>query len=348
MLLSEMVRQLTNEQQLINDATSYNTSSKTWATLKDYGNITLSQDTMVIFSFTYTRTKSGGGVACNLRLKIGSVYATGYPGGVGTDTVTGMIWLAAGTYDVLAEGVADYYDGNNYVKPAISNMKLGRAKLADTARNGLAVYSSQLNFTLNSRVACLGATTQAVLFVQVFARTSGAATNFENVGDNLTNGVSISADAAQKNYTTRQQDNQTGQSNSVFGAATATLCLTLAIGTHTLSFSKRNANTEVSVSILFSPWILNSVDTQFVTLNFPRGSTIYLTLEPLVSDPSKTVKIGSKRAVSFGDTTDYYHTASGTGILNDSYTFETVDTTNCIVVSSGLGGCISIIGVDIR
>mgnify|MGYP000450986501 CR=1 FL=1 len=100
--------------------------------------------------------------------------------------------------------------------------------------------------------------------------------------------------------------------------------------------------------ILYSPWILDDESDFPVALDFPQGSTLYVTLEPLGIEQTKAVKIGKKRAASFGDSTDYYYIASGTGIINANYTFETVEVGSCVLVAGGYGACVSIIGVDVR
>ncbi|MCP8308674.1 MAG: hypothetical protein H3Z54_08280 [archaeon] len=102
------------------------------------------------------------------------------------------------------------------------------------------------------------------------------------------------------------------------------------------------------VKAILCPWIIPSIEYEPLTLDFPQGSTFYITTEPLKADPTKNVKIGKKRFMSFGDSTDYYSTASGTGILNHNYTFEIVEVANSVLLVSGYGGCISIIGCDIR
>jgi hypothetical protein len=95
------------------------------------------------------------------------------------------------------------------------------------------------------------------------------------------------------------------------------------------------------------PWIL--IDShQPLTLDFPQGSTLYLVMEPLTADATKTVKLGWPRFISFGDSTDYYSTASGTGILPWNYTFESVEVKNVGLFVGGYGGCISVIAVDVR
>ncbi|MCP8316622.1 MAG: hypothetical protein H3Z51_07160, partial [archaeon] len=107
-------------------------------------------------------------------------------------------------------------------------------------------------------------------------------------------------------------------------------------------------NGRVRVKAMLCPWIIPITEYEPITLDFPQGSTFYITTEPLTSDPSKTSKIGKKRFISFGDATDYYSKATGQGILNHNYTFEIVEVANSVLLVSGYGGCISIIGCDIR
>ena len=73
-----------------------------------------------------------------------------------------------------------------------------------------------------------------------------------------------------------------------------------------------------------------------------------MTYEPLDVDPTKNSKIGKIRSVSYGDATDYYSAASGTGILSHSYTFEIVKVPTVSVFASGLGACLSYVAVDMR
>jgi len=117
---------------------------------------------------------------------------------------------------------------------------------------------------------------------------------------------------------------------------------------HTFQIVKDNANTIVHISVIGCPWLLLNDNRQPISLDFAQGSTLYIVLEPLNENPTKYLKIGKKRAVSFGDSTDYYSTASGTGILSHSYTFETVEVGEALMLVKGFGGCISILGVDER
>ena len=350
MLLSEQVR--TKDQSLIDDATQYvGAAAAGWVTLKDYGNITLSEDAIVAFTYDYGMVVVGGGTACNHRLKIGGTIVCGFPRNTaGPETVFGVFFLAAGTYDVLMEGVTDWYDGNNYRKPYVQNFKLGKLSLSDVQGCSLAAYSAEITKNLPQRKTCVGPSKNGNMIIIVSAYTSGVPTNFANVGESIWNDVSITVDGTQRNWTERKQDNIAGQSSVIYGAALGRLHISLAAGSnHTVSIAKTNANTVVNISLCYSPWLL-SADTTFepVSLDFPQGSTLYVVAEPLSANPTKNIKVGKKRAVSFGSATDYYSTASGTDILSWSYTFEIVEVTNATLAVDGWGGCIGAIAVDVR
>lgn len=100
--------------------------------------------------------------------------------------------------------------------------------------------------------------------------------------------------------------------------------------------------------VLVCPWIIPPGEYEPITLDFPGGSTVYVVLEPTHTNPTKTVKIGKKRFVSFGDADDYYVKSEGTDILQFNYTFELLPVSNVSLIVEGWGGCISIIGVDVR
>ncbi len=331
MVLAERLRDLTLEENLINDATQYSRNNAAWGTIHDYGNITLSEDSLIVFTFVIGLTDS-----C-YRLKIGSFYIHGcYVAG----TYTGLAFVPAGTYDVKIE---HKNFGSNTGR--ISNFQLGKAKFSDIANSSLAAYAATINLTVMQRTppSFFGTLKNAVFIVNVWAYTPGGQTNFENVGDALTNGVQLSVDGVQVDWSSRVQDTTSSET------AHANYYGSLSVGvSHAFVIGKDNANTVVHISIVGSPWLLATVDNEPMTLDFSQGSTIYLVLEPLDADPAKNSKIGKVRAVTYGDTTDFYSTASGVGILQHSYTFEIVDVTSVSVFLNGLGGCVSMIGLDER
>jgi hypothetical protein len=116
---------------------------------------------------------------------------------------------------------------------------------------------------------------------------------------------------------------------------------------HTIEIVK-STDVTVILSVVLSPWLLGADDLSPVLLEFPTGSTLYVTAEPLIADATKSIKIGRKRAVSLGGGTDYYATQSGTGIVSLAYTFDYLPTGEPLLAVSGLNCCVSLIGVDVR
>jgi hypothetical protein len=329
-LLVEQVRQLTSESSLIDDTATYTRSfSRSWGEVKNYGNITLASAALIVWSFQLTSS------GYNMRLKIGSYYVWG-KNNVGTGTFTGIAYLAAGTYAVVVE------DSSSGPASSICNFKLGVAKFIDEVGSVLNNYSSTINLTVANRSTLpIGALKNAVFMVRCWAKTTGAQTNFKNPGDSLTNGVSLSVDGVQITWTERNQD------DANYENASATYYCTLGVGSsHSFAITKDNGSTTVNINIYACPWLLFGSNHEPVTLDFPQNSTLYLMLEPLDTNPTKSVKVGKKRAVSFGDSTDFYSTASGTGLLSFSYRFDIVQIATVTLYASGLGACISHIGVD--
>jgi len=155
--------------------------------------------------------------------------------------------------------------------------------------------------------------------------------------------VSLYVDGAQVSWVERNQD--TGGNK---GASAYAMCSLPVGSSHSFTISKRYAGTTVHVSIYACPWLLSDVNSEPVAASFPQGSTLYIMLEPLNLNPTKTAMVGKKRAVSFGDGTDYYSTSSGAGLLNFNYTFDAISVSDVSLYLAGLGGCVGYIGVDVR
>jgi hypothetical protein len=250
-----------------------------------------------------------------------------------------ILYLPSGSYILTVEG----YTTNTSYPVEVKNLTVGQLSFSDFTAVALQRYSSQLQISLPVRKTCVGALKNAMLIVNCGGATSAAVTNFQNPGESLTNYVTISVDGVQQSWTFRNNDSGAGN------PSWALLCMPVAAGqTHAITISKGNANTVVSISVVLCPWILGPIDLEPLTLSFPQGSTFYITLEPLLKNAAKTVSIGKKRVISFGDSTDYYYKASGADILSANYTFESVEVSKCTLFASGFGGCISIIAVDVR
>lgn len=337
-IFTELERLLGSEVNLINDATIYNFSGA-MATIKDWGNVTLASAGILLIKFNLY--SGSAGVSTYARIKVGSIYVYAKRTSSTSSTVYGCaVYLNAGTYDILAEGAT-----LGGITSGFGSFQCGFTKFNDLQASTEAAYSGSIALTVTSRVTPLGALNQAVYLVQCMAYTPAAVTNFENVGDNLPNGVSVTIDGAQKNWSERDQDADSIQ------ASGARLALPFAVGSsHTVAISKRNANTVVNISVIACPWILGDVVHTPITFNFSQGSTIYASFEPLFLNPTKFAAIGMPRAITFGAADDYYSSSSAVDIMLFTYTLDLFDiysASNFFFVN-GTGGCITLIGVDMR
>jgi hypothetical protein len=341
MLLAEQERLLANEKNLIKDPYNYITSSSSWVTLKDYGNVTLTADSILVLLFHMTADPGIGSNYVYVRVKIGSLYVCAARVAGGFDLYTGTaIYLAAGTYDILFQGRNPTGAAGNLT---LDSVQVGLVSFNDVAASYEAAYSSGIALTVNNRTTPMGPLSKATYFIQVLASTSGAVTNLENVGENLTNGVSISVDGTQQNWSERYQDTDSVE------AASGKLAAMFSVGaSHTVTISKRNASTGVNISVIACPWLLTPTPSFPITTNFSQGSTVYVYLEPLYVNATKTAYVGAPRAITFGSSTDYYSTSGGTGLILWAYTMDIVDVSQNSPMINGLGGCVGIIAVDIR
>jgi hypothetical protein len=336
-LLVEQERLILNEANLLSDSAEYSTSSTSWYTLHDYGNITLAQAGLVGVKFSCRNDGASG----DIRIKIGSTYVyRNHFNSASNFDVGCLVYLPAGTYDVFVEGKNG--QGGSY-KTYISAFQVGLLSFNDLQAFALATYSSSIQLTVASRTLPVGALANAIFMVQCTALTSSAVSNFENVGDNWTNGVSVTVDGTQVNWNERLQDGSSG-----VDYAFARLALPFSVGSaHTIALSKRNASTVVSITVVACPWILPYANAQIFANDFSSGSTLYAITNALFVNPTKYVCVGNVRGVSYGSATDYYASTSGTGLLQFSQVFDVIDV-GLPVFFSGFGGCIEVIGADVR
>jgi len=368
MLLSEMVRQISKEQQLYLDQTYYDSPVlHDWATRKTK-TITLSEASIVFIRF------KGRGLGSNptgsMRLLHNSDPVLVYPllpTGV-TSEQSLFMWLAAGdhTFD-LQTAVAHSPNNNEKVRieefyiatvgfPDVNGTKYAPSPTSVGA--GATVTVATLNLTAPAtRKLAVGNIKQYALITTVYAcMVDNRPNTMKNPAD--TNEASkmnfrFFLDDVEVGWKERQDDYAGGGTASYAEGAHGRYYVAVDAGTsHTLKVKAYNGfssayTAKVVLCTILCPWFL--IDRhQPLSLNFPQGSTLYVTAEPLHTNPTKTLKLGWQRFVSFGDTTDYYSTGSGTDILSWNYTFESVEVSNCVLLVSGYGGCLSIIGVDVR
>ena len=327
-------------------ATQYYYFTPGWYLIKDYGTINLAATGIVAFSYDVVAPASSAygntfimfsASWFDYRVGGGSVYNGE------TKTFNGLIVLPAGSYSVKAYGIMSLDSRSISVK----NMKLGVVAFSDIAYVAAQEYSQSLSISLNSRKTCLGRTIagNCIVYVQAFATVAGVSITFADPGENPTFYIRIKVDGEQRKWSVRNQD---CDNMSTCGSASAMLGIQLSLDEqHTIEIEDYGL-VFVTVSVVFSPWLLGAEDLSPVILEFPTGSTLYVTAEPLIADATKSIKIGRKRAVSLGGGTDYYVVQSGTGIITLSYTFDYLPTGEPLLAVNGLNCCVSLIGVDVR
>lgn len=314
--------------------------------------ITVGATQLVAYTFQVVNPDSAPR-SFNARLKFGGnhFFIAAEPGGLKTiqagETLTygGVLSLAAGSYAVVLDGLA------TTVTVYVQNFSIGLCDFNDVSKASAAPYTTGLVVDLSSqRVTPLGKIAYGTMIISATAATAGAVTYMNDIGDSFTNGVNLLIDGAQVNWSSVGND-----LDSSGRGACGTYMIQKPAASYTITITKANPNTVVNISVVFCPWILpsnpnvfNSTYFPVAPLTFPQGSTIYVNLEPLFIDVTKYFLVGKKRAVSFGDASDYYYYPSGTGVLACSFTFEIPDVASASVFAYGWGGCINQIGCDTR
>jgi hypothetical protein len=98
-------------------------------------------------------------------------------------------------------------------------------------------------------------------------------------------------------------------------------------------------------------WLTPNAEPVTLT-RLPFLSTLYVTMEPLWANPTKTLNLGKGRIGAFSGC-DYYANTSGVDIVDWNYTFETVGPEGLqlfttVAASTNHGACVGMIGADIR
>jgi hypothetical protein len=304
-----------------------------WQTTKNYGTINIESDkTLLFYKFTASSAQLGGAVG-GFRLKLGSLYAAAGVLNNETKTLSGFILLNAGQYSVVFEADSGYVSVKDFVLGIYVFTYTQGLSLAQTSGGDIAL-------NLSAHKILGGYVNEGYMEIRCAAYTPNDQTNFQNPGESLTNPITLQIDTIEKPWSERINDTYG------FEAAYAAYKGALEAEQHTITITRGNSNTVLYVSIIFSPWILGSVETAPFSLNIPPGSTIYVVLAPLTSDPTKTIKLKAARFLVGGE--DYISQASGTGVLIWNYTFEYVDPAEALITIVGEGGCIQLYAVDIR
>jgi hypothetical protein len=377
MLLSEMVRRIQNEANLGADTAYAGYSSvHDWTTIKTLTiNLPSAQNVLVAFTMRL-RSAAGAnyalkaGVRClldgNPLFGSGMVNVTLAANQTLTYTFFAIVNLS-GSHTFTFQTSIAYTGASGYLYCEVGDVYIGTVDFADSiflnSSASLTVANATTGTVINTNITvpptrktCAGAIKKFNVIVLALMWVDDKSISYvKNPGEADASGVNwkILLNDTQVSWTDRRNDYQTDNVTYCEGAyglysfqADPSDSLNIKINCYNNSGASQTV--KAAIVIIVSPWILGYSEGEVLNLNFPQGSTLYVVTEPLWNDVTKTVKIGKKRARSFGDSSDFYYTASGTGILNASYTFESVDIASCSLFAGGYGGCISIIAVDVR
>jgi hypothetical protein len=371
MLLSEMVRRIADEEQLVYDTSNYDSPSEVlhdWTT-RVTKNITLSKQKLVYVEWdTYAYNGDGAG---RVLLDSTPLLATGYVDYGQTVTRKVFLVLPAGSYSFEFQTACWSAGTGGYVR--ITNIRIAAFNFSDLdshnydSGNILIPRTSTFQDVISETFTTPEARTLPIGTIKKY--TALIFVYVENVDVDLRRDKWLTSyelnyfawrlqiDGANQTLTESKNDAGADTSNESYGVGAYAKLVKVLDPNTSYTFKVQCSNymadgashtVRAIVKIVLCPWIIPDAEYEPVTLNFPQGSTLYIVLEPLNDNPTKSVKIGKKRGVSFGDLTDYYYTASGTDILQADYTFESVEVESCSLLISGDGGCISIIAVDVR
>jgi len=372
-LLDEQLRSLADEESIVKDTSTYSSTSGSahdWQT-RVSKSFTLTKQKLVYIQWnTYMYNSRGLGRVTSGSTPIASTGAID----IGA-TVTWKIWvlLAAGSYTLNFQTAVDSGGTNFYAR--VSDIIIAAFVFPDmtgAAYDSGNVYASHASTTniLNQNITVpatrtlpVGAIRDYLVTVVCYLYNTSSRLDYpQNSGESDASSAlswKVFWESAQDSWADRKEDVLTVTSKPSYGigayglfvkrvtagSSQATKNLTIKVYNNTGSTKQCRCY----VRVFICPWVLTDSEShQPVDFSFPPASTFYATLEPLGENNSKASQIGKVRGVSFGDSTDFYSSASGTGLLTHNYTFENVDAAAVLWFVKGLNTCISYLGVDVR
>lgn len=374
-----MVRKISKEALLVSDTTTYSISNTTsdWVT-KTTKNITLDSPAIVVIDFTvaaYAAPVSGKVIGGNGRLLVDNVpvICSGelhYNPGSGSVNRRIYLVLPAGNH-TLDFQLACFANTGTTTDPCnvrLYDIYIRKLMFSDvgaqridsglvSAANAATTTVLDVNFIVPSRRTVAGPLNQVPLKAFFLVYGDGSRTSrMKNPGEAEDAALNwkLFINDVQTKWTERKGDFDSGDTtNASYAESAYGFYEALRTAGETINFKVKvynntggAKNVRATLCIFACPWIIGPSEYQPFQLSFPPGSTLYVVLEPLSADPTKNLKIGYVRAWNLNY--NYYYTASGTGIVEANYTFEKVDPSESVIRIDGNGGCISIIGVDVR
>jgi len=368
MLLGEMVRKFGDEQVLLNDAGPYsNGVAHDWTDRKTL-NVTLTKEQILYVKWTGETTAANNEGNARVLLDDVPVMSTGVITDVETITREMWILLSAASYVLKFQTslLNDTGSGVVQVKDLyVAQLNFSDQHGATASDSGSVSIDDEETKTIktvsivlpDARTLPVGSVNKFSCFVNVcmFEVDQRRSMVNDSGSTDLRQNWYLYVNDVLTAWTTKNDDFGTYSLNPTYAEGACGFHRLIGSPGETINikikcYNKVNAtvNVRAIVSYFCCPWFIWTSEYEPIVLDFPQGSTIYVTLEPLDTNPTKTIKLGKSRFVSFGDATDYYSTDSGAGILTWDYTFEFVTVSDCLLKIAGFGGCVSYIGVDIR
>lgn len=369
-LLAQQVRLIADESIQLNDTTGYSSGSTHDWTTKKSQNITLTKKQLVFVKATVVLGATSHGAA---RILIGgNMYAVSGGRNNETKSFQAFVLLNAGTYTVAFQTAMWAGNSVNLSLCYVGLLNFADLSGDDAGGNAVSVANLETKTLLDApptipagRVTPAGTVKKYNMFVYIGALNDSDVGSedricaFRNPGEGDLAGklnFKFYIKGTQAAFTERNPDYTSDASNPTYGRGAygfyvATIDAGDSAATMTITVYNNYGGTRHvgwAIYVIVCPWIIPPTEFEPISLAFGQQSTLYITLEPLDLNPTKTVKIGKQRFISFGDATDYYSSASGAGIISHSYTFESVEVANSVMLVAGWGGCISAIGVDSR
>ncbi|MCS7136891.1 MAG: hypothetical protein NZ941_00800 [Candidatus Caldarchaeum sp.] len=383
--LSEQLRQIRDEETMVSRTFSGTAgaiySDQDWVTVHTE-NISLPRPQLLYISFT---VNVSSGVLANARVRVNNIprLALGPHSGA-TVTRWGFIPLPAGNHQLRFDLSAA--TGASSSSPArYTNINIGRLAFADTVdvfadSGNVSIGVNQTIdplLTINIPASMVPARMTAVGRIRAYTLwatvTAFAVDNRGSVMRNASESASgrvnwwIKVDDVLKEWTQKVDDAYSVGTNPSFAEGTYGLLTTEVLSAdqpHSIKIGCHNGlssaqTVRVVVSAFLCPWIMPGLADvtgpiyEPLLLDIPKGSTVYVLVEPLYSiSMTRRIWLGKRRFISFGDATDYFSQASAASnsatMLSWNYTFEMIDPANVTLLFSGAGACIGAIAADIR
>jgi hypothetical protein len=372
MLYGEQVRLLQDEEILLNDTATYSVSSPTqWSTQRTY-DIVLTKAQFVLLEADVAIGSLAWGAA-RIVLDGSEAVASGELGNE-TRTIRVIIYLAAGNYRADFDLSLFETSGNSI---SFTQCKVGRFNFPDKAGASpvgtLELADNDEGTVMNQNISLpalrklpFGDTKGVTLIITAHCRGLGTMTPriaqlqdteaFPTAGKS---GFRIYVDDVQQPWTERHNDYGTSTANMDYGKGGYGLLVhtgevgdTVNVKVKVYNNTGGTMDHAVKLRVVACVWWLAPASEPVTLSRLPFQSTLYLTLEPLWANPTKTLQVGKTRIGEFLDC-DYYSSTSGADIVDWNYTFETVDPEGVQIFTTVAalthhGACISMIGADMR